>query len=207
MKIVDHAFPTGQLNVQGANERTVEFFSQTTASSYAEIGVYRGDTALEIANHLAGRGRLHLFDYDDRLHEVERRLRAAGHDNVTLHPNSRRLLDSYNWSLMQLLEEHRGPIFDYVFLDGAHTWAHDALAFLLVDRLLRPGGYIDFDDYGWTLRRSPSMNPVAFPEVERLYTDDQIDTAQVALVVDLLVRLDPAYEEVVPNKIFRKQPA
>jgi predicted O-methyltransferase YrrM len=207
MKVVDHAFPTGQLNVQGANKRTVEFFSQTTASSYAEIGVYRGDTALEIANHLAGRGRLHLFDYDDRLREVERRLRAAGHDNLTLHPNSRRLLDSYNWSLMQLLEEHRGPIFDYVFLDGAHTWAHDALAFLLVDRLLRPGGYIDFDDYGWTLRRSPSMNPAAFPEVERLYTDDQIDTAQVALVVDLLVRLDPTYEEVVPNKIFRKQPA
>lgn len=204
MKIVDHAFPTGQLNVNGANERTVEFFSQTTASSYAEIGVYKGDTALEIANQLDGRGHMHLFDYEDRLCEVERLLRAGGHDNVTLYPNSRRLLDSYNWSLMQLLAEHRGPIFDYVFLDGAHTWAHDALAFLLVDRLLLPGGYIDFDDYTWTLRRSPSMNPDVFPEVEQLYTADQIDTPQVALVVDLLVRLDPAYEEVVPNKIFRK---
>jgi predicted O-methyltransferase YrrM len=204
MKIVDHAFPTGQLNVIGANERTVEFFSQTTASSYAEIGVYKGDTAIEIANQLDGRGHLHLFDYDDRLREVERLLRTAGHDNVTLYPNSRRLLDSYNWSLMQLLAEHRGPIFDYVFLDGAHTWAHDALAFLLIDRLLLPGGYIDFDDYTWTLRKSPSMNPAVFPEVEQLYTDDQIDTAQVALVVDLLVKLDPAYEEVVPNKIFRK---
>jgi predicted O-methyltransferase YrrM len=204
MKIVDHAFPTGQLNVMGANERTVEFFSQTTASSYAEIGVYKGDTATEIANQLDGRGHLHLFDYDDRLREVERLLRTAGHDNVTLYPNSRRLLDSYNWSLMQLLAEHRGPIFDYVFLDGAHTWAHDALAFLLIDRLLLPGGYIDFDDYTWTLRKSPSMNPAVFPEVEQLYTDDQIDTAQVALVVDLLVKLDPAYEEVVPNKIFRK---
>jgi hypothetical protein len=51
------------------------------------------------------------------------------------------------------------------------------------------------------------MNPAAFPEVEQLYTDDQIDSAQVALVVDLLVKLDPAYEEVVPNKIFRKRPA
>lgn len=204
MKIVDHAYPTGQLNVLGANERTVEFFSQTRASSYAEIGVYKGDTAVEIAHQLDGRGHLHLFDYDDRLREVDRLLRAAGHDNVTLYPNSRRLLDSYNWSLMQLLQEHRGPIFDYVFLDGAHTWAHDALAFLLVDRLLLPGGYIDFDDYTWTLRRSPSMNPEAFPEVEKLYTDDQIDTPQVALVVDLLVRLDPTYEEVVPNKIFRK---
>jgi len=204
MKIVDHAYPTGKLNVNGANERTVEFFSQTSASSYAEIGVYKGDTALEIANQLDGRGHLHLFDYDDRLREVERLLRTAGHGNVTLYPNSRRLLDSYNWSLMRLLAEQREPIFDYVFLDGAHTWAHDSLAFLLIDRLLVPGGYIDFDDYTWTLRKSPSMNPAVFPEIEQLYTEEQIDTAQVALVVDLLVKLDPAYEEVVPNKIFRK---
>jgi hypothetical protein len=131
-------------------------------------------------------------------------LRTAGYENVFTHPNSRRLLDSYNWSLMRLLEEHRGPIFDYVFMDGAHTWAHDALAFLLVDRLLKPGGFVDFDDYRWTLRTSPSMNPGVFPEIERLYTDEQIDAAQVALVVDLLVKLDPTYEEVVPNKIFRK---
>src|SRR4029077_2715703 len=120
------------------------------------------------------------------------------------HPNTRRLMDSYNWSLMRLLAEYRDPVFDYVFVDGAHTWAHDALAFCLVDRLLLPGGYLDFDDYRWTLRDSPSMNPDAFPEVEELYTDDQIDTAQVALIVDLLVKRDPRYEEVIPNKIFRK---
>src|SRR2546423_9397282 len=200
-------YPHGQLNVTAANSQTVEFFAASGCRSYAELGVYEGDTALAIAATLDGAGELHLFDFEDRVEAVAGRLRPAGHDRVFAHPNSRRLLDSYNWSLMQMLEEHRGPIFDYVFLDGAHTWVHDVLAFLLVDRLLRPGGYIDFDDYGWTLRRSPSMNPLAFPEVERLYTADQIDTAQVALVVDLLVKLDPAYEEVVPNKIFRKQVA
>lgn len=207
MKIVDHAFPTGQLNVHGANERTVEFFAQTTASSYAEIGVYRGDTALEIADHLAGHGHLHLFDYDDRLREVGRRLHEAGHGNVTLYPNSRRLLDSYNWSLMRLLGEREGPVFDYAFLDGAHTWALDALAFLLVDRLLVPGGIVDFDDYRWTVAGSPSMRPEVFPDVRRLYTEEQIDAPQVALVVDLLVRRDGRYEEIVPNKAFRKREA
>jgi predicted O-methyltransferase YrrM len=202
-----HSYPCGELNVTAANGKTVEFFAASGCTAYAELGIYEGDTALAIAKVLDGDGELHLFDFDDRVKAVAERLRAAGYENVFTHPNTRRLLDSYNWSLMQLLEEHRGPVFDYVFVDGAHTWAHDALAFLLVDRLLRPGGYVDFDDYTWTLRSSPSMNPSAFPEVERLYTDDQIDTAQVALVVDLLVRLDPAYEEVVPNKIFRKRPA
>lgn len=204
---VSQSYPAGELNVTEANSRTVEFFAASGCRTYAEVGVYEGDTALEIAESLAGDGELHLFDFADRVDAVAARLRDAGHDNVVVHPNSRRLLDSYNWSLMQLLQERAAPVFDYVFVDGAHTWAHDALAFFLIDRLLQPGGYIDFDDYTWTLRSSPSMNPAAFPEVEQLYTDDQIDTAQVALVVDLLVRLDPGYEEVVPNKIFRKRAA
>jgi hypothetical protein len=48
------------------------------------------------------------------------------------------------------------------------------------------------------------MNPAVFPDVERLYTGEQIDEPQVALVVDLLVRRDPRYTEVIPNKVFRK---
>jgi predicted O-methyltransferase YrrM len=204
MTHVDHAFPTSALNVNGANGASVDFFATTDCLIYAEVGVYLGDTAMKIADHLAGRGEIHLFDFDDRVNCAARRLRDGGHRNVITHSNSRLLLDSYNWSLMRLLAEHEEPIFDYVFIDGAHTWGHDALAFLLVDRLLRTGGYVDLDDYSWSLRHSPSMNPDAFPDIERLYTAEQIDEPQVALVVDLLVRRDPRYTEIVPDKIFRK---
>jgi predicted O-methyltransferase YrrM len=201
------AFPHTALNVEGPNERTVELFASTGCRRYAEIGIYQGFTAARIAEVLAGEGEIHLFDFEDRVEPVAAALRAGGHGNVVVHPNSRRLLDSYNWSLMRLLERQGGPVFDYVFLDGAHTWAHDALAFLLVDRLLAPGGYLDLDDYTWTLRDSPSMNPDVFPDVRELYSDEQIATRQVALVVDLLVRPDPRYEEVVPDKVFRKRAA
>jgi hypothetical protein len=51
------------------------------------------------------------------------------------------------------------------------------------------------------------MNPDVFPATAKLYTDEQIEERQVALVVDLLVRPDPRYEEVVENKIFRKRAA
>jgi len=204
---VRQSFPTTALNVVGANDATVAFFATTDCEVYAEVGVYEGSTALGIADLLDGRGEIHLFDFADRVTPAARRLREAGHANVVEHANSRRLMDSYTWSLMHVLAAHTEPVFDYVFIDGAHTWGHDALAFLLVDRLLRPGGYADFDDYTWSLRHSPSMNPIAFPEVEQLYTDEQIDRPQVALVVDLLVRRDPRYVEVVPNKIFRKDAA
>jgi predicted O-methyltransferase YrrM len=199
------AYTLAPLNVDGPNLRTAEFFASTGCKAYAELGVYRGDTAGRIADALAGEGEIHLFDYEDRVLPVAESLARRGHLNVVPHPNSLRTFDSYNWSLMKLLREADGPIFDYVFIDGAHTWALDALAFLLVDRLLRPGGYVDFDDYAWTLARSPSMNPHAFPPTRLLYTDEQIEESQVALVVDLLVRRDPRYEEVVPDKIFRKR--
>jgi predicted O-methyltransferase YrrM len=202
---VTRAFPDGDLKVDGPNLATVAFFADTECSSFAEIGVYKGDTALAVAELLGGRGQIHLFDYADRVAAAQARLRAAGHVNVTAHPNSRRLMDSYNWSLMRVLQATDGPVFDYVFIDGAHTWMHDALAFMLVDRLLMPGGYVDFDDYRWSLRASPSMNPQAFPDVEELYTDEQIDSSQVALVVDLLARRDDGYVEVVENKVFRKR--
>jgi predicted O-methyltransferase YrrM len=207
MSVVARSYPTGDLNVPGPNLQTVEFFAATGCRRYAEIGVYRGDTTMRIAELVSGGGELHLFDFEDRLVPVVERLGAAGYTNVVAHANSRRLMDSYNWSLMELLAEHREPVFDYVFLDGAHTWALDALAFLLIDRLLAPGGYVDFDDYPWTIARSPSMGPDVFPDVRRLYTDEQIERPQVALVVDLLVRRDSAYTEVIADKVFQKAAA
>jgi predicted O-methyltransferase YrrM len=199
------AFPTAALNVRGPNARTVELVRASGARVYGEIGVYNGDTARCVAEVLGPAGELHLFDYADRVEPVAAALRGAGYGNVVAHANSRRLLDSYNWSLMRLLAARREPLFDYVFLDGAHTWALDALAFCLIDRLLRPGGIVDFDDYGWTLGASPSMRPEVFPDVVELYTDEQIAARQVALVVDLLVRRDDRYEEIVPDKAFRKR--
>jgi predicted O-methyltransferase YrrM len=205
MELVAHTFPTSDLNVEGANEATVELVRDSGARVYAEVGVYKGYTARAVARELGGEGEIHLFDFADRLEPVVAALRAEGFANVVAHANSRRLMDSYNWSLMRLLGEREEPAFDYVFLDGAHTWALDALAFCLVDRLMRPGGIVDFDDYAWTLGGSPSMCPEAFPDVRRLYTDEQIGCRQVALVVDLLVRRDGRYEEIVPNKAFRKR--
>jgi predicted O-methyltransferase YrrM len=201
---VAESYTHGPLLVEGANERTVEAVRATGARVYMEVGVYLGATAEAVAGVLGEEGELHLLDFADRVEPVAERLRAAGHPHVVAHANSRRALDSYNWSLMKLLRDGRAESFDYVFLDGAHTWAHDALAFLLVDRLLKPGGHVDFDDYGWTLARSPSMSPDVFPVTRQLYSEEQIETPQVALVVDLLVRADPRYEEVVEGKLFRK---
>jgi hypothetical protein len=182
----------------------MDFLASTNCRTIAEIGVDRGATSEAILGWLDGRGILHLFDYEDRLSPVAERLRGKGLTSFVTHGNSRRALDSYNWSLMKLLRDTQAPLFDYVYLDGAHTWAIDALAFFLIDRLLKPGGYIDFDDYNWTIDRSPTINPRVLPHIREKYSDEQIQTTQVALIFELLVRPSGSYEEVLPNKIFRK---
>ena len=53
----------------------------------------------------------------------------------------------YNWWLGDALGTRHGDAarergFDFCLLDGAHEWNQDALAFLLVARLLRPGGWL-----------------------------------------------------------------
>jgi hypothetical protein len=186
------------------NHATLDFLARTRCRTIAEIGVATGSTSEGILRYLNGEGILHLFDRDDVLEPVSERLHGLGYRNFVCHGNSRRTLDSYNWSLMKLLRDHPAPFLDYVYLDGAHTWAHDALAFCLIDRLLLPGGYIDFDDHDWTIDGSPTVNPRAFPTMRKLYTEEQMATPQVRMIVDLLVRPGNRYAEVVPNKIFRK---
>jgi predicted O-methyltransferase YrrM len=95
---------------------------------------------------------------------------------------------SYTWRLMKLLEQDPRPSFDFCYVDGEHTWSSDGLAFFLVDRLLRPGGWIVFDDLNWrhSASRAHHLKAQAMPEEER-------NTRQVSKVFDLLVKQHPQY--------------
>jgi hypothetical protein len=192
------------VNVWQPNHQTIDFIKRTSCSCIAEIGIYQGHTSQEFAKYLGGRGALHLFDFEERVHAVKDSLNQMGYHNVVAHGSSHKLLDSYNWQLMRVLQAHAEPIYDYVLLDGAHTWAIDALTFSLIDRLLKKGGYVDFDDYHWSLESSPSINPTTFPLTGYLYTPEQVKEQQVKLIVDLLVKRDSRYSEIIESKIFQK---
>jgi hypothetical protein len=81
-----------------------------------------------------------------------------------------------------------------VFLDGAHTWPIDALAFLLLDRLLTPGGYIWLDDLEWSLAGSRSFDNSIW--ATSCYTAEQMRRFQVGMIVDKLIRSDKQYKQV-----------
>lgn len=193
-----------QVAVTSANKETIDFIKDKHCRMIAELGIYKGHTSLEFAKYLQGEGSLHLYDFEDRVRQVADSLNKAGYKNVRTFGCSYRYRDSYNWALAKVLQSHPEPIYDYIFLDGAHDWAIDALATLLCDRLLKVGGYMDFDDYAWTFAGSPSLNPRVFPLTAKLYTQEQIEAPQVKMVVDLLIRRDGRYREIVKDEIFQK---
>lgn len=189
------------------NQWTIAQVKKIRPKVYAEFGISDGATVLEIAKVLPSDGEIYLFDFYDKVATVAARLRDAGFGRVHAFGNSYKYRDSYNWSLLQVLESATEPIFDYVYLDGLHMWETDALTFFLVNKLLRPEGYIDFDDYGWKMINSKTCGPQYFPLHAKMWTTEQMNTPCVKKIVDLLVVRDDRYEFVAKsgrNRLFKK---
>jgi predicted O-methyltransferase YrrM len=98
---------------------------------------------------------------------------------------------TYIWRLMKMLEEKPLPQFDFCYIDGAHNWATDGFAFLLVDKLLKRGGWIAFDDLDWSYAASPSLKKTL--EVMNM-PEDERTTQQIRKVYELLVKPHPDYD-------------
>jgi predicted O-methyltransferase YrrM len=96
---------------------------------------------------------------------------------------------SFNWRLMRLLEEGQFESFDFCYLDGGHTWYDTGFAFCLVDRLLKPGGWVVFADMHHTFRQSSNRDK---PWVRRMPEEEQTEP-QVQLVFELLVEANPNF--------------
>jgi predicted O-methyltransferase YrrM len=165
----------------------------------AEIGIGIGATSVELCRLLAGQGEIAFFDYADKLEELAADLRAEGFGNFRLFGNSRRTFDSYCWSLAQQAQSMRAAgrdgVFDFIYLDGAHLFHHDAPAALLCKQLVRPGGVVLLDDYDWSIAVSPTMRPSVRPSVREHFTEEQIETPHVRVICDLFFDPDPAFRK------------
>lgn len=169
-----------------------QFIKSKNLSNLLELGFAHGVSSCYMATMLKESGGGHLTTID---------LASA----VYRRPNIEQLLteldlkeyvsvyyeyESYNWRLMNFIEENDEPIFDFCYVDGAHDWNVDGFAFLLVDKLLKPGGWIIFDDMDWSFGSSPSMKNI--DRVKNM-PDDVKNTPHVAKVFDLLVKNNSNY--------------
>lgn len=182
--------PGGTTPARG--ERIHDFVREHRFENCLELGFAHGVGSVYIASALEANGSGQLTSVDvpsalERSPLASELLEQAGlSDRVSFEIEQ----TSYTWFLHRVLREQLRdstiePIYDFVFLDGAHTWDVDGLAFLLVDKLLKPGGWILFDDLYWRL------DAERWPDVPA----EQRAVTQVKEVWDLLVLTHPGYDE------------
>ncbi len=172
-----------------------QFLGERGLSRCIELGFFHGKSSAFIAAMLEERGAGHLTTID----REEARQRDPNIDVVleTLGLSHRVTryyeASSYTWRLMRLLEESPAPRFDFCYIDGGHSWDVSGFGFLLTDRLLVPGGWVLFDDLDWTYARMLAADgPV--PGWLAQKPKDEIETAQVRQVWELLVKGHPGYD-------------
>jgi predicted O-methyltransferase YrrM len=150
-----------------------------------EIGFYQGKSSSYIAAVLEDRGGPgHLTTFD----RVSAKTRSPSIDDLLgelglAHRVTASYADrSYTWELGRLIKDGQRELFDFCYFDGGHTWDFTGFGFLLVDMLLKPGGWIIFDDMDWTLDKSEGRKG----EHDRYGADEQA-TATVRMVFDTIV--------------------
>lgn len=153
-----------------------------------EIGFFHGKSSAYFAAILEDLGRGHLLTID--LWNAESR-EPNINDVLSTLGLSRRVTPvfaerSYTWELAKLIQADPRPRFDLCYFDGGHTWDATGFGFALVDMLLKPGGWIIFDDMEWTID-SAMRNRDNMPRPWRACSPDERATPAVKLVFDTLV--------------------
>src|SRR5919204_5129553 len=174
---------------------------ETRPSEALELGTAHGVSACYVAAALAANGRGRLTSVDSSAFEwtdpTPSELLASLDlsDRVTLD----RAHSTYTWFLKEQIErcsdEHGNcePIYDFCFIDGGKSWTTDGLAVFLVEKLLRPGGWLLLDDLDWTFRlsRGQMLYWVGLAHL----SESELKEPHMRKVFDLLVRQHPSFGE------------
>lgn len=135
-----------------------------------EVGMANGLSTVFIAEALRenGVGRhiaIDPFQHSDWHGAAIALIRKAGLESYV------ELMELFSHQALPELER-KGIIADFAFIDGSHLFDYVMTDFLCVDRILKPGGLIAFDDSDWPAIRQALRYivanrhyEVAFPEI------------------------------------------
>ena len=165
-----------------------DFVKKHNIKNILEIGFYHGKSSAYFAAILEDQGKGHLTTID----RVKRAQISPYIDEVLDAVNlSHRVTPivaerSYTWELQRLISQIPRPQFDLCYFDGGHVWDRTGFGFFLVDMLLKPGGWIIFDDMDWKLSERIKKDG-SVQSWFRDFSEDELETAAVRRVFEVLV--------------------
>jgi predicted O-methyltransferase YrrM len=172
----------------------------TAASAVLELGTAHGVGAAYLAAALPPGGRLTTVDfagaaYDPTPEDVLARAGVADRVDVV------RRHSTYTWWLKEQgaarSDTHGNvePYLDFVYLDGAKNFTIDGLAVVLVEKLLRPGGWLLMDDLDWTYAQHRGREATD-GIVHRELSAAEREEPHLRAVLELVVAQHPSFSEV-----------
>ncbi len=172
--------------------------------SILELGVAHGTATCVMAAALdeLGQGRITAVDLIEAEKEFdpspEIQLSACGFsDRVDI----RRMQSGYTWFLHDAIVENTvndvcTPVYDLIVIDGPKNWTIDGAAFFMADKLLKPGGWIIFDDVHWTYAEADTRRDSTDGITHCSLSVEERCTPHILHVVDYLVKQHPSYGEI-----------
>ena len=157
-----------------------------------ELGFYHGKSSILIASVFEeiGEGHLTTFDLEIAREKDPNIIQLLNDYNLSHRVTPVFCERSYTWELAKIIKETNEPVFDFCYLDGAHTWDNTGFGFFLIDLLLKPGGIIIFDDLNWTINKSPAYKKALSEGKDPYaqYSEDEKNSPAVRMVVEELVQ-------------------
>lgn len=173
-----------------------DFVCRAGVQDILELGFAHGVSTCYLAAALDehGKGSVLTMDYQTAAEHVPNIFTLLEQTNLGQYVTTVLTDTSYTWGLMKLIEQQTEdgvchPRFDFCFVDGGHLWEVDGFAFFLVEKLLRPGGWILFDDVYWTYADDKGN-----PAITEVVPEEQRTVSQIERVFSLLVCQHPSFE-------------
>ena len=180
--------------------RVYDHVRETNAEQVLELGTAHGVSAAYMAAALEANGHGHLTTvdhagaaYDPSPEEVLERAGLAHRVTIV------REHSSYNWFLKQQVEEasdeagNTTPRYDFCYLDGAKNFNVDGLAVVLIEKLLRPGGWLLMDDLEWTYEDNPWIVPSGDGRPLGPLSESERTEPHLRAVFELIVKQHPSF--------------
>jgi predicted O-methyltransferase YrrM len=180
--------------------RVFDHIRRTRPEQALELGTAHGVSTAYIAAAMEANGTGHLTTvdhggahYDPSPADVLGRIGLA-HRVTIVHAHS-----SYNWFLKREIEaasDQAGncrPRYDFCYLDGCKNFNVDGLAVVLIEKLLRPDGWLLMDDLEWTYESNHWIAPEGDGRPLGPLSESERTEPHLLAVFELIVKQHPSF--------------
>ena len=189
--------------IGGRNSRFLyELTVRERLTSILELGVAHGTATCYMAAALDELGEgmvtsVDLVEAADRYHpSPEEQLDRAG---LTQYVKLVRMQTGYTWFLHDEISRLSvggacRPIYDLAIIDGPKNWTIDGAAFFMVEKVLKPGGWLILDDLRWTYAEADTRRDATDGITHRSLSEEERAVPHIREIYELLVKQHPSFD-------------